>query len=46
MLALERIVKSRSGHLFPWVMDSLCYLIEDGIYDQHRLMYIMLILYR
>jgi hypothetical protein len=46
MLALDRIAKSRSEDLvFPLVIDSLCHLIDDGMYDQRRLMY-MLILYR
>ena len=45
ILALERIAKSRSEHLFPLVMNSLCYIIDDGTHDQRRLMY-MLILYR
>ena len=39
MLALERIANSRSEDLFPLVMDSLCYLIDDGMYDQRRLVY-------
>ena len=45
MLALERIAKSRSEHLFPLVTDALRYLVDDGTYDQRRPMYI-LILYR
>ena len=45
ILALERIAKSHSEDLLPLVMDSLCHLIDDGTYDQRRLM-CMLILYR
>ena len=33
ILALDRIAKSRREDLFPLVMDSLCYLIDDGMYD-------------
>jgi hypothetical protein len=45
MLALERIPMSRSEHLFPLIMDSLCRLIDDSTYDPRRLMY-MLTFYR
>ena len=44
MLALERIPMSHSKDLFPLVVDSLCYLIDDGTYDWRPPMY-MLILY-
>ena len=45
MPALERIAESRSEDLYPLVVDSLCYLIDDGTRDQRRLTYV-LILYR
>ncbi|KAF8552286.1 hypothetical protein OG21DRAFT_153985 [Imleria badia] len=45
MLVLERTAKSAREDLFPLVMDTLCYLIDDGAYDQ-RYRVCMFILYR
>ena len=44
IFALDGIPKSPSKDLFPLVVDSLCYLIDDGTYDWRPPMY-MLILY-
>jgi len=36
MHALGWTTEARSENLFPLVMDSLCYLIDDGTYDEYR----------
>ena len=33
--ALKRTTECRSENLFPLVMDSLCYLIDDSTYIEH-----------
>ena len=45
MHALKRITEGRRENLFPLVMDTLCYLIDDGTYDERPSGH-MLILYR
>ena len=34
MRALDQTAEGRSEGSFPLVMDSLCYLIDDGTYDE------------
>ena len=43
MFAVEQTPKSTRENLFPLVMDSLCYLIDDGAYDQHHLVYMFIL---
>lgn len=45
MFALEWSAQSTNESLYPSVMGSLCYLIDDGACDRHHLVK-MLILYR
>ena len=43
ILALTPIAKSHNKDLYPLVMDSLCSLIDDGTYDQGRIMHVLIL---
>ena len=43
MLALDRITKSRNTDLYPLIMDSMRYLINDGTCCERRLLYMLIL---